>query len=170
MFQSAPGPTRSVVIKTQHFLCQRFEREYSILSPNLLVEAFYDIQIRSKLIENTHPNEDTCSPCKCIAISMKCMLCILSLYFFVTGWDTGEASLPSPLSLLFALGPITVSDGTFHLTWGIYKQKYIHTWTVALIQSQAVKILQADEYMMKLGTYDKLATWQRADETVRQTW
>lgn len=33
-----------------------------------------------------------------------------------------------------------------------------------------LKFLKADEDMMKLGTYDNLATWQRADETVRQTW
>lgn len=42
--------------------------------------------------------------------------------------------------------------------------------TLTPIQSNVVKKnFKADEDMMKLGTYDNLATWQRADETVRQT-
>lgn len=32
-----------------------------------------------------------------------------------------------------------------------------------------LKFLRGDEDMMKLGTYDNLATWQRADEILRQT-
>lgn len=58
---------------------------------------------------------------------------------------------------LFALWPITVTDGKFHLTRGFYEQNKIALQLLHEFKAMWLKFLEADEDMMKLGIYDNLA-------------